>query len=54
MKKENIRPGAIVTIQGGKYHGHGAKVGQLNHETRKAEVIIAGKLVKLDFERVGL
>lgn len=51
---QKMGPGQIVTIAGGKYDGHGARVCKVDHDAQKVDVMIAGKVVKLGFERVGL
>lgn len=54
MENSNkIRPGAVVVIQGGKYDGQGAQVRKIDREAGRVEVMIAGRVVKLDAARVG-
>lgn len=51
---QKMGPGQVVTIRGGKYDGHGARVCKVDHDRQKVEVMIAGRVVVLGFERVGL
>jgi transcription antitermination factor NusG len=46
-----VMPGQIVTINGGKYHGHGAEIKKIHAD--RVEVLIAGKIVHLKMERVS-
>lgn len=49
MQKAIIN-GQIVIVNGGKYHGQGAQVRKVRE--KDADVIIAGRLVKLKIERL--
>lgn len=45
-----LHNGQIVTVNGGKYNGHGAQIRKI-HE-KFAEVLIGGRIVKLKLERL--
>lgn len=54
VSSAKIGPGAVVVVQGGKYAGQGAQVRKIDAEKGRAEVLISGRVVRLDLARLGV